>query len=491
MSVESVGLTCPRCEAPVPADARFCMSCGQSLDDAMAGWRAPGALRRRAGAARREDARAKLTGERKPVTALFADVVGSTTLAEQMDPEDWTQIINEAFDADVEGASSATRARSRSSRATRCSRSSARRSPTRTIPNARSARRSRWSTPSTSTRPAQGDPRHRLPDPRRHQHRAGDRRQRRQRPALRVHGARRRGERRGADADRGRARHGPDHGADAALHRRRRSTSRTSATSRSRARPSRSTPIASLGLQGGAGTLARPRAGRAREPDGRPRRRSSQHAADAFDVVRAGRGRVAVMLGEPGIGKCRLLAELRAAIGRTRATRTSRGSRGAACRYGRSRALPPRSFDLVRSMLDLPPTADDRAAARALDDAPRAMLLGRRPRRRDAVLRAPARAAAAGAETEHACQARSRARSRPATSRALSRVVRPLAGDRPIVLVCEDIHWADPASVDVMVQLLPLLTAAAGPAPVRRPRRDRRARLAARQPAALDASATR
>jgi class 3 adenylate cyclase len=41
---------------------------------------------------------AKLTGERKPVTALFADVVGSTTLAEQMDPEDWTQLINEAFD---------------------------------------------------------------------------------------------------------------------------------------------------------------------------------------------------------------------------------------------------------------------------------------------------------------------------------------------------------------------------------------------------------
>ena len=41
---------------------------------------------------------AKLTGERKPVTALFADVVGSTTLAERMDPEDWTQMINEAFD---------------------------------------------------------------------------------------------------------------------------------------------------------------------------------------------------------------------------------------------------------------------------------------------------------------------------------------------------------------------------------------------------------
>ena len=41
---------------------------------------------------------AKLTGERKPVTALFADVVGSTALAEAIDPEDWTAIINEAFD---------------------------------------------------------------------------------------------------------------------------------------------------------------------------------------------------------------------------------------------------------------------------------------------------------------------------------------------------------------------------------------------------------
>ena len=41
---------------------------------------------------------ARLTGERKPVTALFADVVGSTALAEQMDPEDWTAMINEAFD---------------------------------------------------------------------------------------------------------------------------------------------------------------------------------------------------------------------------------------------------------------------------------------------------------------------------------------------------------------------------------------------------------
>ncbi len=41
---------------------------------------------------------ARLSGERKVVTALFADVVGSTAMAEQMDAEDWTEMMNGAFD---------------------------------------------------------------------------------------------------------------------------------------------------------------------------------------------------------------------------------------------------------------------------------------------------------------------------------------------------------------------------------------------------------
>ena len=38
-----------------------------------------------------------LRGERRVVTVLFCDVVGSTAMAERLDPEDWTEIINEAF----------------------------------------------------------------------------------------------------------------------------------------------------------------------------------------------------------------------------------------------------------------------------------------------------------------------------------------------------------------------------------------------------------
>ena len=100
MTVESPPLSCPRCEAPVPGDARFCASCGLALGEptetdearqARLSAAAPSPLIDKMRAA-------KLTGERKPVTALFADVVGSTALAERMDAEDWTAMMNEAFD---------------------------------------------------------------------------------------------------------------------------------------------------------------------------------------------------------------------------------------------------------------------------------------------------------------------------------------------------------------------------------------------------------
>ena len=106
MSVELPPQSCPRCDAGVAAGAKFCANCGQPLPDAAAAdapaidvdatharltAAAPAPLITKMRATR-------LTGERKPVTALFIDVVGSTRLAEQIDPEDWTALINEAFD---------------------------------------------------------------------------------------------------------------------------------------------------------------------------------------------------------------------------------------------------------------------------------------------------------------------------------------------------------------------------------------------------------
>lgn len=39
-----------------------------------------------------------LSSERRVVTMLFCDVKGSTAAAEQLDPEDWTDVINGAFE---------------------------------------------------------------------------------------------------------------------------------------------------------------------------------------------------------------------------------------------------------------------------------------------------------------------------------------------------------------------------------------------------------
>jgi class 3 adenylate cyclase len=100
---------CPNCGTANSMQARFCLNCGHGLVSsapATASALNPSSearLARLAAAtppplARKMKSAAHVIGERRIVTALFADVVGSTSLASQMDPEDWTAIMNRAFD---------------------------------------------------------------------------------------------------------------------------------------------------------------------------------------------------------------------------------------------------------------------------------------------------------------------------------------------------------------------------------------------------------
>ena len=68
---------CAACGAGNPEGARFCNACGERLDAP----RASGTQ----------------SGERRVVTMLFCDVRGSTAMAEELDPEEWTDVMNEAF----------------------------------------------------------------------------------------------------------------------------------------------------------------------------------------------------------------------------------------------------------------------------------------------------------------------------------------------------------------------------------------------------------
>lgn len=87
---------CSQCGAPNATDARFCNQCGQPIVLAST----PGQRTQYTPAHLTERVlkhRSAIEGERKQVTVVFADMVGSTRLAEQVDAEDWHHILDEFF----------------------------------------------------------------------------------------------------------------------------------------------------------------------------------------------------------------------------------------------------------------------------------------------------------------------------------------------------------------------------------------------------------
>jgi len=149
----------------------------------------------------------------------------------------------------------------------------------------------------------------------------------------------------------------------------------------------------------------------------------------AVAAVDAGEPRIAAIVGEPGIGKTRLLAELR-----TRAE-----ARGCTVLSGSASELE----------VDLPYWL----FADALDD----FVAGLDPRRL-ASLDTETRA-----ELGHILPALADRAARPAVvpreerhraHRALRELLERLATTRPLVSVFDDVHWADPASVELLAALV-------------------------------------
>ena len=113
--VSLVPLICPECSTSNPDEARFCLHCGTRLDSATDAPAAAGATAPacaddapahlepflpRGMLSKLEAARAgrAMEGERRVVTMLFCDVKGSTAMAERLDPEEWAEIMNGAFE---------------------------------------------------------------------------------------------------------------------------------------------------------------------------------------------------------------------------------------------------------------------------------------------------------------------------------------------------------------------------------------------------------
>ncbi len=89
-------MNCFKCGHSNPAGARFCNACGSPLAAAAAPAQ-PLAYTPRHLAEKILTTRSALEGERKRVTVLFADLKGSTDLAEQVGDEEWHQILDRFF----------------------------------------------------------------------------------------------------------------------------------------------------------------------------------------------------------------------------------------------------------------------------------------------------------------------------------------------------------------------------------------------------------
>ena len=150
--------------------------------------------------------------------------------------------------------------------------------------------------------------------------------------------------------------------------------------------------------------------------------------AATLDAVDAGASRALGVLGEPGIGKSRLLGEI--------ARRA--GERGHLVLAGRASELElDVPFALWVDALDAHVAALPPDALAALGEE----------RLADLAVALPAVARACGVAPSPTVE-------RHRVARAVRGLVELLAAKRPVVLLLDDVHWADPASADVVTLLL-------------------------------------
>src|SRR3989442_9617534 len=96
-----VALTCTKCRSELPADAKFCLECGEPVASQATvepRFTSPESYTPKHLAEKILTSKAALEGERKQVTVLFCDLVGSTALAERLGAEPMHSLLSRFFD---------------------------------------------------------------------------------------------------------------------------------------------------------------------------------------------------------------------------------------------------------------------------------------------------------------------------------------------------------------------------------------------------------
>jgi class 3 adenylate cyclase len=185
------------------------------------------------------------------------------------------------------------------------------------------------------------------------------------------------------------------------------------------------------------------------------------------DAVRAGMGRVAVVVGEPGLGKSRLIAEWKARV-LQQPTQNLRWAEGRCLSYGEGLAYHLLT-GLLRSLIGVSSTAEEEETRSALKALTTELFASPPPAGQYSAIRNPQSAInevypylahLLSLQLEGEALERMRLLDAQALQtrylEALRAFLQALAARQPIVLVLDDIHWADPSSVEMLSKLLPL-----------------------------------
>jgi class 3 adenylate cyclase len=170
---------------------------------------------------------------------------------------------------------------------------------------------------------------------------------------------------------------------------------------------------------------------------------------EALERLQAGVGGIVTIVGEAGIGKSRLVAELRKVAAPLDLTWVE----GRCLSYGESIAYLP-WLDMLHGLLGMAADAPPLALRNRLQEWVGALC----PESFDEVYPYLGRMLSLPLEDELEDRLRGLDPEglQVLTFRALERVVRSATDERPLVLVCEDLHWADPSSLELLEHLLGL-----------------------------------
>ncbi len=173
---------------------------------------------------------------------------------------------------------------------------------------------------------------------------------------------------------------------------------------------------------------------------------------EAANSLRAGVGGIVTVVGEAGIGKSRLVAEL---------CRRELGAEGEALQWVEGRCLSYGTtiayllwLDVLRGLLWVTVEDSPVAVRNVLEERVRALC----PERFDDVYPYLGRLLSLPLESDEETMLRGLGAEglKVGTFRAVETLVECTAQQQPLVVVCEDLHWADPTSLELLEQLLAL-----------------------------------